>query len=464
VKTLLALVAIATAALAVAAGAPAAKPFAPHQEPRGIGNLVAPGDRVSLVYDAPGFNRTTGTVYVRSDGGRSFTPLALRRPSRSSSAIEARVPARLLHGQKLLYYAVLRDPGSKRSARVPARGTSSALILEHASSVRLGNHRFGETRAGGTVVARASADRVGWQIPPPNCGCGPSFGPETFLVGRDGSVWLHDDLNNRLLGWSAGAPDAIVRTVPLPDRSADHDVALGPNGSFYVTGMERRGANVRAVLHRLAPSGRELWKSMVAGGPEDTGEFVVGWNNPLRSGPDGTMYLLVGMNGRPGGEWGRMPVATPSGRPLSFAAQRRGTHWPDQPLAGGRRLIYDTYTAREDGPLTELRYALVDRRGHLVRSWRISSATEFNFHDTTPELVGGDPVVVLDAYKAGKDEYVVLRLGPHGVRSQFSLPRAVFGDNLLADVRIGPDGRLYQLATSPEAGVTISRYSLRRTS
>jgi hypothetical protein len=36
----------------------------------------------------------------------------------------------------------------------------------------------------------------------------------------------------------------------------------------------------------------------------------------------------------------------------------------------------------------------------------------------------------------------------------------VYGDNILADVRVGPDGKLYQLGSSPTTGVVISRYSL----
>jgi hypothetical protein len=463
-KALLALAGITAVTLVAAAGAPAAKPFAPHQEPRGIGNLIVPGDHVSLVYDAPGFNRTTGTVYVRSSLQRSFTALALRHLSRPSSAIEAPVPARLLHGQKVVYYAVVRDAGSKRSARVPARGTTSALILGHAITVRLGTHRFGHTRAPGTVVARASADRVGWNIPPPDCGCGPSFGPETFLVGRDGSVWLDDGLNNRLLGWNPGQPGTIVRTVPLPDRSLDHDVALGPNGTFYVTGVIGKGSGSRPVLYRLSSTGRVLWRSKLAGSFFDVSTFNVSWNSQLRTGPDGTLYLLAGMLGLPGGQQGWMPIATAAGRPLAPAAQRRGTHWPDQPLAGGLRLISEAYAPRTDGPVREVRYALLDPKGGLVRAWRVTSKTDIGLDFTTPALVGGDPVAVLDAYTSGKLESVVLRFGPHGVRTQFSIPRAVFGDEVLADVRIGPDGLLYQLATSPESGIIISRYSLGRAS
>ena len=82
-----------------------------------------------------------------------------------------------------------------------------------------------------------------------------------------------------------------------------------------------------------------------------------------------------------------------------------------------------------------------------------------------PEVVGGDVVVVLDVIQqtpAGfKWEYEVLRLGNGGrVKQEFPLARAIYGDNLLADVRIGPDGRLYRLGSSPATGVTISRFTL----
>ena len=83
-----------------------------------------------------------------------------------------------------------------------------------------------------------------------------------------------------------------------------------------------------------------------------------------------------------------------------------------------------------------------------------------NFRRPVPELAGGDPVVVIGFMEDTKLEYEVLRLGPQGAVARFSLPSAVFGDASLTDVRVGPDGKLYQLATSPETGIAISRYSL----
>ena len=82
----------------------------------------------------------------------------------------------------------------------------------------------------------------------------------------------------------------------------------------------------------------------------------------------------------------------------------------------------------------------------------------------TPQLVGGDLVaavgVTAGTGAAGKSEYVVLRLGRRGPRVQFSLVPRVWGSQLLTDLRVGPDGRLYQLSTSPLTGIVISRYSL----
>lgn len=445
---------------------PTARPLAVHQEPRGIGHLVARGDRVEIAYgvDTPGIRSATGFLYVRNDLQPRFERLALTREKRSATGLRVLVPRRLLRGHELLYYAVVRDPKSGRLATIPAAGAASprtAWILDKPVVVGLGTHRFGHPRPPEAVVARAAPSEVGWQMPPP--GGGPDFGPQTFLAGPDGSIWLHD-VNDRLLVWRPGRPDEVDRAVPLPFGSTDNDVALGPAGTVYVTGGVGRGLDFHHVLYRLSSTGQVLWRSRLAGEIQDSGSFLVGVNSPLRVGPDGTLYCLAGMPGLPGGERGWMPVATPGGRPLSVAEQRRRTHWPFQPVAGGLRLLSEVYTAQVDTAPHEARFALIDRHGRIVRAWRVVSRTDINFGYATPELVGGDPVVVLDATAAAaaefKWEYVVLRLGPRGTRARFSLRHAVYGDNLLADVRVGPDGKLYQLGSSPSTGVEISRYSL----
>ena len=453
---------VACAATATLSAAPQARKFAPHQEPRGIGNLVVRGDHVALVYDA-GVKHATGTAFVRNDVQRKFVRLPLAAERGPASTYRARVPGRLIRGHRLLYYAVLRDPRTHRRARVPARGTSSALILEQPRLVDLGTHRFGDTRAPDQVVARARADQVGWQIPPP--GQGPKAGPQSFAVGADHSIWLHDSFNDRMLVWNAGDPDTIVRTVPLPDRTADNDTALGPDGSLYVTHGEGVAQNYHVVLKRLTSTGQVMWSSNLAGDFLDAGRsFGIGTNSSLRMGPDGTLHVLAAMFGLPGGEFGWMPVATPDGRAIAIRQQRRGTDWPYQPIGQGQRLLTEVYTAVPDSAPHEVRVAMVDRRGNVVHAWRVVSTTPINLHDT-PDVLRGAPTLVLDVLEGADTnsrwEYEVLRLVPDGSPTMFSVPHMSFGDNILPDVRMSSTfgGGVYQLRSNPSFGVQILRYS-----
>jgi hypothetical protein len=402
---------------------------------------------------------------VRNDLRGKFVRLELApEPGRGpASTFRARVPARLIRGHRLRYYAVLRDTKSRRTARVPTRGTSSALILEHPQIVDLGTHAFGETRSPNQVVARARADQVGWQLSPP--GQGPSVGPQSFAIGADHSIWLHDSFNDRMLVWNPGDPERIVRTVPLPDRTADNDVALGPEGSLYVTHGEGVGLDYHLVLKRLTSTGGTMWTGGLAGDFFGNSQsFVIGANSSLRTGPDGTLHMLAGMFGLPGGEFGWMPVATPDGQPVPMGQQHRKTSWPYQPMGGGQRLVTEVYTAVPDSAPHEVRVAIVNRRGHVVHAWRVLSRTDINLHDT-PDVLRGAPTLVLDATEGEgptfKWEYVVLRLVPDGSPMSFSVPHMVFGDNVLPDVRMSSTsgGGVYQLSSNPSFGVQILRYA-----
>ena len=234
---------------------------------------------------------------------------------------------------------------------------------------------------------------MGWQIPPPGP---PKAGPQSFLVGPDHSIWLHDSFNDRMLVWNAGDPNTIVRSVPLPDRTADNDVALGPNGSLYVTHGVGHGLNYHIVLSRLNATGRIMWTARLAGDFfGDSQSFMIGTNSALRPGPDGTLHVLAGMFGRPGGQFGWMPVATPGA-----ARSRCGSRSVGQT---GRTSRSDTGSAwsprptrpRHDGPVQEVRVAIVNRHGNLVRAWRVISRTPINLHGT-PRILRGAPTLVLD--------------------------------------------------------------------
>jgi hypothetical protein len=313
--------------------------------------------------------------------------------------------------------------------------------------VQLGIHRFDRTSAG-TIVARATPDQVGWQLPNGDVG---GFGPQTFLVGRDHSIWLDDGLNNRLLVYRAGRPKTVARVVPLKFANADSEVALGPAGSLYTTRFLGSGAahDYRLVLDRQTAAGKLLWESRLP----SVGEEFCG---ALRVGPAGTLYCVG-----PHETW--IPVATPAGRPTSSVDRRRRTG--REPVAGGLRLVSHEFAPI--GASHSVSFTLLDRRGSIVRSWRIfsrSAITEARALDS----LGRDPVVVLDIQKQKSQpvphvlwDYVVLRLGPRGA-VRVALRHAVYGDNLLPDLRVGSDGALYQLSSSPSSGVEISRYSLGR--
>jgi hypothetical protein len=460
----IALVIVALGVASMGASGPAA---APRSAPLSVrqtlipGHLALSGDRMAVSYavDTPGVASPTGALFVRNDTMASFEriPLALKR-----GVLRAVVPARLIRPQKLSYYAVVRDPETGRSTSIPragARAPDVVLVLEKPVVVTLGAHRFGHPHAPGVVVARAGAGEVGWRLPRPGEE-GTPFGPQTFVVSADRSIWLADGINARLLVWRAGRPGTIARTVPLPLYQAESDVALGQTDTYYVL----RGLpppKPRTVLERVSTSGR-IWRSELAGIFSDRdGDLAL--NTALRIGPDARLYAVSGRPGSTGGERGWRAVATAHGRRMPVAAQRLGDFWPFQPLSGGLRLLGTVYSPRVDVSPREARFALVDRRGRVLRSWRVLSRTDINFNHSTPDLVGGDPVVVLDvtagAGQGFKWEYLVLRLGPRGPSASLTLSHALFGDQLLADVKIGPDGRLYQLETSPTKGIAVRRYS-----
>jgi hypothetical protein len=153
------------------------------------------------------------------------------------------------------------------------------------------------------------------------------------------------------------------------------------------------------------------------------------------------------------------PVTTKNGRPLSLAEQRRRPS-RYQPLPGGLRLG-TTYL-----PSHEMRFSLIDRADQVVRAWRVTSQTELWSGRATPALVGGDLVVPLDITQQTQTDYLlehlVLRLGATGeTRKAVALDAdVVWGDEPITELRVGPEGRLYQLRTDRTTGVSIVRYSL----
>jgi hypothetical protein len=358
---------------------------------------------------------------------------------------------------------------ARRTAAIVLLVIATGAIVQTAAAspirwlaVQLGAHRFGHLTAPDAIVARAAAGDVGFECGKPSactaqepstgggCGCIDVLpqGPTSFDIGRDGSIWLFDGVEHRLLMWHRGGTAKPARSVPLPADVRDSDLTLGRDGTIYVFGNN--------VPHRpylwlfaLTPTGAMRWKAATT---------VASAQAQLLTGPDGTVYS-VGPSSRP--TW--TPLTTPAGRPLPLAVQRRRSG-ALQPLTRDLRLLTTQVSQHE------VHFALIDRNHRVVRAWRVRSRTAVGAARAANVLVGNDLVVVLDAFQQAKpfrSEHLVLRLGATGaVRQRLVLDaRAVWdpdGTTARTTLRIGADGRLYQLRTDPARGVTVARYGLGR--
>ena len=327
-----------------------------------------------------------------------------------------------------------------------------ALATAGASTIKwvavpLGTHQFGHLRVPDAIVAKAGPNEIAFKSGGTGCGCtdGPG-GPVLFDVERNGSIWLFDVLNHRLLVWRPGHPAHPTRTINLTGLDV-RDFALGRDGTIYLYAIyaEPPAGDSGANLWALTPKGKVLWRAHALMG------------NGLRIGPSGALYSL----GARAGSW--TPLTTSTGRPLSLPRQRQRTR-PFQPLSGFLHLVANQLDVHE------VHFALVDRTGKVIRAWRVTSRTKLALAPGTliPAMVGGELVVQVDASRQAKGrflrEHQILRLSPGGSRASFSVDAKALccndGTGALTPLRIASDGRLYQLRTNPKTGATIARYSL----
>ena len=347
-----------------------------------------------------------------------------------------------------------------------AAAAALVVVLEPATAasikwvnVRLGVHRFSHVRTPDAVVARAGPKGVGFECGkpsactpnPPSGGCGcidvlPQ-GPSSFDVARDGSAWLLDEVNNRLLVWRPRDAAPPAHAIRLPRNLGVGDFALGRGGTIYVFATPPGQGHRK--LWALTSRGRMLWQAPLMRAIGDAR------NAPLRVGPGGALYAAVRQED---GTTSWVQLTTAAGRPLSVAAQRRRAT-PFQPLSRGLRL-FTTFVSSH-----EVHFALIDRGGKVVRAWRVTSRTTVGAARATPALVGDDVVVALDVTRQNLLEHLVLRLTAHGASQRFALKAGVVwdpdGTTTITPLRVGPDGRLYQLRTDPKTGASIARYSMR---
>ena len=463
------IVGVAALVLVVAAASPGRSAVTLSVRQASTAQLLVPRDQVEVKYviDTAGVVEPTGTVYVRRDGQSAFTPLPLklgvditngRHPS-----LYLVLPARFLKGRRLFYYAQLRDPASGASITIPAKGArapQTSWIMHRPTVVGLRTYRFGHPQPAEAVVARASAKTVGWELQTQE-------GPNTFLVGRDRSIWLEDTWKHRMLVWRVGKPNEPVRTVPLPTEGRNdnsfEDVAFGPRGTLYVTRIQR-GVPGFQVFRINAKTGKVLWKS--SSSPLLSPTLPLS-GMALRVGIDGALYTFVSpqsfeainVTGTPSYGW--MPLATPAGKAVPPAQQFNRIVWGYEPALAGHRFIAENYVPPHWRYLPrEMRFAIINRYGRLLHGWRITSKTAIGSLYLQPQLLNGKVVADLAPARPGTLEHFFVRLDTKGLDAKASLPFRIWGDYHVTDVRVGPDGKIYALATSPKTGIVIRRYTL----
>jgi hypothetical protein len=148
----------------------------------------------------------------------------------------------------------------------------------------------------------------------------------SFDVARNGSIWMFDVLNHRLLVWQPGKPAHPARTIKLKGLDV-RDFALGRDGTIYLNAVyaEPPAGDSGANLWALSPNGRLRWRAKAKLG------------DALRVGPNGVLYSVAARSGA----W--TPLTTSTGRPLSLLTQRRQT---PEVRAARRRHASDLHPAR----------------------------------------------------------------------------------------------------------------------
>jgi hypothetical protein len=324
--------------------------------------------------------------------------------------------------------AAVAAPAALSGARASTADTAAPRGLV---TVRLATPDYGRLGRPEAVVAAAGPQL--FTFTPGRQGA--TTGPNTFDVGPDGSVWV---LGKTFVEWPAGSPSQPL-TVPLPAPVVT-DFGIAADGTIYVTS----GYGGPQLVYALSPGGRLRWKA-----PYDGAAAIA----PLRIGADQVAYVATSSGQQ---KW--TPLTTTTGDPLSTLQQRSGTAL-GLPVDAGRRL------ADLDAAARERRLVLLDRHGTTVSGWRLTSGSDDLATVGTPAVVGDDLVVTIGFSRNENGqfryEFETLRLAPSGrvVAAVTTSARSVWGDPLTS-VRIGPDGALYQLETSPVTGVRVVRYRL----
>ena len=253
-----------------------------------------------------------------------------------------------------------------------------------------------------------------------------TVGPSAFDVDDAGHVFLLDAEQDRLAVFS----DGNLRLEILLRLASEGDVAVAGDGTAYVLDVDNGMARVRAV----SPSG-------TAGSPVPVGDAL---SSNLRAGGTAVYANLLPLDA-----WVPIPngLDTPGEVPLRMFVGR--------PVAAGHELL-------RVGTSTGIR--LGQASGETV-----SNAVEIQSAASLGEVALAEPdgaggywcvVRVWREEPAPADQYQVVHVKGAEILESFAVDARQYADvPPLSRFRLGRDGDLYQMSTTP-AGVRILRYDL----
>jgi hypothetical protein len=378
-----------------------------------------------------------GSVFIRAGDAGPFAELPLRLDvAAEEGRYVASVPGEIARSRRgFTYYAILSAGPRGPSVTLPqwgADGPQRSLPMDSAVQVRLGTHVFGTTRRADARVASASWGEGNGDVGLEPGRSIPPTGGSSFDVDADGTVHVLDHVHRRVLRWRARTPNP--QSVPLATAGTLADLSIARDGTMYV--LEGARAGESPLLHAFDRGGQPL----------GTAELTERTVSQVRLGDERPVVLQ-----QPSGLW--TPVSIGRGSRPDTVGVSGGS--PGRRLPSGGEVV----VLRRGN---EIRAAIVDAGGHVLRSWRVTSATPLA-EVQLAEPRGARLVLIVRVYAETRDQFEVLVLGPKGLESAISLDSADWAESApLSRFRL-VGSSLYQLG-STSAGLFVDRFDLEVTS
>lgn len=316
------------------------------------------------------------------------------------------------------FYLSARDASGRSTSLGSAATPLSFYVVPNLPVLKVGAIAFGRVRRGQPVLS------LPWGSGPMRAGIQPgieaaTLGPSSFDVDAAGRIFVTDSLQGRVAVFRGGA---FVRQTAMP-LSARADLAAGDGGRAFVADRHRGMLTVRTI----GSGGRvESTSSM---GP------AAGWQIQATG-------AAAFVNALPLDAW--IGASPPSVRPVQ-----------GMPSSSGARVI-------RVGSERSVRIGLV--RGDVVENAvEITSTVRFGEVALADAAGAAGYVVVVHVWRpapTAADQYQVIRIRNGRVIQTFAVPNTKFTETPpLSRFRLGPNGDLYQLATTP-SGMSIVRYAM----